>query len=141
MSADREALEREALMAVCSCEYYDLADAIDGVSNEDLQDIIEGRHQCGNPECPYKMATEFVQDLTKTQGIGLIEEDGSDVDGHLSVLQYYGPREMCELFSDTCSYDGILWSAGDMGSPYLCTRHEFPIESNGYEFCAVEAVV
>jgi hypothetical protein len=58
MSVDREALEREALLAACSCDYYGLADAIDSVSNEDLLQIIDGRRQCSNPDCPYKMSNE-----------------------------------------------------------------------------------
>lgn len=43
---DREALEEAALMAICSCHYYDLADSLDSATNGELLDIIEGRSPC-----------------------------------------------------------------------------------------------
>ena len=41
MSIDREALEREALLGCSAALYYDLADCIDSLSNEDLYNIID----------------------------------------------------------------------------------------------------
>ena len=38
---DREELEKVALMAVCTCLYYDLADNIDSASDEELWQIID----------------------------------------------------------------------------------------------------
>ena len=40
---DREELEKVALMAVCTCLYYDLADNIDSASDEELWQIIDNR--------------------------------------------------------------------------------------------------
>ena len=39
-SAHRRTLEQLALHAVCSCEYYDLADCIVEMSDEELESII-----------------------------------------------------------------------------------------------------
>lgn len=41
MSIDRDSLEKQALLTVSSELYYDLADNIDAVSNDDLLDIIK----------------------------------------------------------------------------------------------------
>ena len=41
MSIDREALEKQALMAISTDLYYDLADSIDAISSEELQEIID----------------------------------------------------------------------------------------------------
>lgn len=38
---DREELEHLALMAVCACLYYDLADNIDTATDDELWRIIE----------------------------------------------------------------------------------------------------
>lgn len=43
-TVERQELERLALAAVCACYYYDLADAIDGMDNEELEHIIAGSH-------------------------------------------------------------------------------------------------
>lgn len=39
-SVEREALEKKALEVICACNYYDLADNVDSMSNEELQEII-----------------------------------------------------------------------------------------------------
>jgi len=46
----REKLEKAALMAICVCYYYDLADTIDSMTDTELEDIVANR---GNhlPEC------------------------------------------------------------------------------------------
>jgi len=43
---DRETLEEAALLAVCACRYYDLADDLEVTTNGELLDIIEGRNRC-----------------------------------------------------------------------------------------------
>jgi len=43
---DRESLERLALMRVCACQYYDLADTISEMSDLELLDIINHRYVC-----------------------------------------------------------------------------------------------
>lgn len=45
---DRETLEKIALEAICTCWYYDLADTIDALSDNDLYEIVE-RDKC--PDC------------------------------------------------------------------------------------------
>jgi hypothetical protein len=45
---DRETLEEAALLAVCACCYYDLADCLEETTNSELLDIIEGRSRCHN---------------------------------------------------------------------------------------------
>jgi len=45
---DRELLEEAALLAVCACRYYDLADSLEVTTNGELLDIIEGRRHCRN---------------------------------------------------------------------------------------------
>jgi hypothetical protein len=46
---DREELEKVALMAVCACNYYDLADNIDITTDEELWQIIDNRDaECEN---------------------------------------------------------------------------------------------
>lgn len=37
---NREALEKQALSEVCSCYYYDLADSIDALDDETINNII-----------------------------------------------------------------------------------------------------
>lgn len=44
--SDRELLEKHALEAVCSCQYYDLADCIDSASDQELLDIINDNYDC-----------------------------------------------------------------------------------------------
>jgi hypothetical protein len=48
----RVALEKAALMTVCECQYYDLADCIDEESDQELIDIINGNYDC--PLCGLK---------------------------------------------------------------------------------------
>ena len=40
---DRETVERLALMAVCSCDYYELVGNIDCTTDGELWDIIENQ--------------------------------------------------------------------------------------------------
>lgn len=49
-SYEREKLEKAALMAICVCYYYDLADTIDSMSDKELEEIVanSGNHQ---PDC------------------------------------------------------------------------------------------
>ena len=49
-SQAREMLEKAALMAICECYYYDLADTIDSMTDAELEEIIanSGNHL---PEC------------------------------------------------------------------------------------------
>ena len=42
----RVRLEKQALMQICSCLYYDLADNIDVASDQDLVDYIADRYDC-----------------------------------------------------------------------------------------------
>jgi len=46
----REKLEKAALMAICECYYYDLADTIDSMTDTELEVIVanKGNHL---PEC------------------------------------------------------------------------------------------
>ena len=39
-SHEREKLEKTALGVICPCYYYDLADNIDSMSDDELQEII-----------------------------------------------------------------------------------------------------
>lgn len=48
---DREVLERMAAKAVCSSLYYDLMDALDAISDEELLAVIEGQYPCDCYEC------------------------------------------------------------------------------------------
>jgi len=43
---DREYLEHLALMRVCACLYYDLADLIDSTGDQELLDIINHEYLC-----------------------------------------------------------------------------------------------
>lgn len=49
-SEAREKLEKAALMAICVCYYYDLADTIDSMTDAELEEIVanSGNHL---PEC------------------------------------------------------------------------------------------
>jgi len=42
----REDLEKSAMEAVCACQHYDLADNIENMTDEELQDIIDGNYDC-----------------------------------------------------------------------------------------------
>ena len=42
----RVSLEKQALLNICSCLYYDLADSIDAVSDQELVDYIADRYDC-----------------------------------------------------------------------------------------------
>ena len=42
----RVRLEKQALMHICSCLYYDLADSIDAASDQELVDYIADRYDC-----------------------------------------------------------------------------------------------
>lgn len=46
-SHEREKLEEAALMAICTCYYYDLADTIDSMTDAELEEIVanDGKHQ------------------------------------------------------------------------------------------------
>lgn len=43
---DREDLERLALLCICACMYYDLADSIDSTSDQELINIINHEYLC-----------------------------------------------------------------------------------------------
>ena len=43
---DRECLEQLALIRVCACMYYDLADSIDSTSDQELLDFINHEYFC-----------------------------------------------------------------------------------------------
>lgn len=43
---DRECLEHLALMRVCACLYYNLANSIDSTSDQELLDIINHEYSC-----------------------------------------------------------------------------------------------
>ena len=45
----REKLEKAALMAVCSCYYYDLADTIDSMTDKELEEIVAN----GGVDCEF----------------------------------------------------------------------------------------
>lgn len=45
-TVDRLILERAALMKVCACEYYDLADCLDGLSDDELEEIFYEERPC-----------------------------------------------------------------------------------------------
>ena len=42
----RVRLEKKALLNICSCLYYDLADSIDAVSDQELVDFVADRYDC-----------------------------------------------------------------------------------------------
>ncbi len=42
----RLALEKDALLAVCACQYYDLADCVDSTCDQELTDIINQNYDC-----------------------------------------------------------------------------------------------
>jgi hypothetical protein len=42
----RVGLEKLALLKICSCLYYDLADSIDAASDQELIDYIADRYDC-----------------------------------------------------------------------------------------------
>lgn len=46
-SREREKLEKAALMAICVCYYYDLADTIYSMTDAELEEIVanKGKHQ------------------------------------------------------------------------------------------------
>lgn len=39
----REKLEKSALMAICACYYYDLADTIDSMTDKELEVIVANK--------------------------------------------------------------------------------------------------
>jgi hypothetical protein len=43
---DRESLEKAALLNVCSCLYYELADNIAECSDSELQSYVDGTYDC-----------------------------------------------------------------------------------------------
>lgn len=43
---DRGSLVRLALLVICACQFYDLMDAIDETSDQELLDIINHRYVC-----------------------------------------------------------------------------------------------
>ena len=45
-SPERLALEKDALLAVCPCQYYDLADCIDSTSDQELVNILNQNYDC-----------------------------------------------------------------------------------------------
>lgn len=45
---ERELLETAALLAICPCLYYDLADCIGEMPDDDLVEIVNGKYSvCG----------------------------------------------------------------------------------------------
>jgi len=51
----RELLETAALLAICPCLYYDLADYMDSMPDDDLVEIVNGKYDvCG--ECSEKVS-------------------------------------------------------------------------------------
>ena len=42
-SREREKLEKAALMAICVCYYYDLADTIDSMTDAELEEIVANK--------------------------------------------------------------------------------------------------
>ena len=54
-SRERELLETAALLAICPCLYYDLADCMDTMPDDDLVEIVNGEFNvCG--ECSEKVS-------------------------------------------------------------------------------------
>lgn len=43
---DREQLEAAALVEVCACQHYDLADSIDTEDDETLRAIVDHTEEC-----------------------------------------------------------------------------------------------
>lgn len=43
---DRELLESQALVEVCACRYYDLADTVKETSDGDLLSIVNHTNKC-----------------------------------------------------------------------------------------------
>lgn len=41
---ERELLETAALLAICPCLYYDLADCLNEMPDDDLIDIVNGKY-------------------------------------------------------------------------------------------------
>jgi hypothetical protein len=79
--------------------------------------------------------TQFVQDITADQGIGIVMQGESVEDTGLHFCLFFGDRGDCENYDhDVSSYNGTLWGADDFGSPRFCMNHAFPQEQLGYEF-------
>ena len=53
----RVRLEKQALLNICSCLYYDLADSIDAVSDQELVDFVADRYDCDM--CGHKSGGEL----------------------------------------------------------------------------------
>jgi hypothetical protein len=83
---------------------------------------------------------EFVQTIEGVLTIPTVENGGDDLEYASRFNYYYGDSRLCDFHDDECSHDDILWSIGDMGSPYFCTAHYFPQEQLGYEFIAESEV-
>lgn len=66
LNLDRETLEKEALKAVCSCWYYDLADTIEETPTEELQKVVDCgiyfhlQNQYYNPTTPEEFTNEVM---------------------------------------------------------------------------------
>jgi hypothetical protein len=52
ITPQRVMLEKAALLAVCACQYYDLADCMDATSDQELVDIVSQNYDC--PMCGLK---------------------------------------------------------------------------------------
>lgn len=46
MTIAREDLEKQALVEICSCRYYDLADNVEVATDDELRAIIEHTDKC-----------------------------------------------------------------------------------------------
>ncbi|HMT19420.1 MAG TPA: hypothetical protein PKD15_05265 [Candidatus Saccharibacteria bacterium] len=42
-SEARDKLEKAALMAICACYYYDLADTVDSMTDAELEEIVANK--------------------------------------------------------------------------------------------------
>ena len=74
-----EALQKKALMAVCACYYYDLANEAYAMTSEDLNMIIEKPYYChlinddDLHDCPEYQAeqAEILRDSLREEGINV----------------------------------------------------------------------
>jgi hypothetical protein len=112
---------------IVSYEADNYLDALDHVrKNYHLEEI--GEHT------EFSITPEFVQDITKDYGIGIVMINEPISETGIGFSMYYGTPS-CELQGEgECADDGIVWMAQDMGSPDFCTNHYFPQEQTGYEF-------
>lgn len=78
------------------------------------------------------MTLKYIQDITEDYGLQIIPE--GDPEQAMNIELWHGDDWHCEAYNgNDCSPDGLLWTTGDMGAPFSCTKH-FIDDNPGYEF-------